>query len=189
MKTLIINGHPDPKSYNNALAENYYKGAQESGKDVSFINLRDLDFNPNLAFGYRKRTDLEPDLEQAIAQLQAAQHLVWIFPVWWGSFPALMKGFIDRTFLPGISYGPKKGKGLPDQLWKGKTAHIIFTSDSPKWYFRLYLHRPVLQQMKKSILQFCGVRKIKHTHISIIKNSSDSFREKYLQKVYLQGKK
>ncbi|MDX1447271.1 NAD(P)H-dependent oxidoreductase [Lishizhenia sp.] len=188
MKTLVINGHPDPESYNYALSEAYIKGAQESGLEIQSIHLKDLKFNPNLSYGYRKRSDLEPDLEHAIQLMQEADHLVWIFPVWWAGLPALMKGFIDRTFLPGITYGPKKGKGLPDKLWKGKTARLIFTSDSPKWYFRLFLHRPVLQQMKKGVLQFCGVGSIKHTHISIIKNSSEKFRKNHLERVHLLGK-
>ncbi|SFT54267.1 Putative NADPH-quinone reductase (modulator of drug activity B) [Lishizhenia tianjinensis] len=186
MKILVINGHPDPESYNYALSEAYYKGAQEEGLEIQILHLKDLEFNPNLKFGYRKRSTLEPDLEKAINLMNEADHLVWIFPVWWASLPALLKGFIDRSFLPGITYAPQKG--LPKKLWKGKTARLIFTSDSPKWYFRLYLHRPVLQQMKKGVLQFCGVGKVKYTHISIVKNSTDTFRNKYLEKVLLLGK-
>lgn len=62
---LIINGHPDKESFNFALAESYKKGAIASGADVKEINIRELNFNPNLQFGYRKRTELEPDLIDA----------------------------------------------------------------------------------------------------------------------------
>jgi putative NADPH-quinone reductase len=62
------------------------------------INIADLDFNPNLEFGYRKRTELEPDLLEAIEKIKKADHIVWVFPMWWYGYPALMKGFIDRAF-------------------------------------------------------------------------------------------
>ena len=61
-KVLIINGHPDKESFNFALSEAYKKGAEESGAEIQVINIRELNFNPNLQFGYRKRTELEPDL-------------------------------------------------------------------------------------------------------------------------------
>lgn len=79
---LIINGHPDKESYNFALAAAYKKGAVSAGANIQEINIRDLKFNPNLEFGYRKRTELEPDLLKAQEQLKWADQLVWIFPVW-----------------------------------------------------------------------------------------------------------
>ena len=68
---LIINGHPDAKSYNSALADAYQKGANASGADMKTINIRDLDFNPNLQYRYRQRTELEPDL------LQVQELILW----------------------------------------------------------------------------------------------------------------
>lgn len=68
-KILIINGHPDQESYNFALAAAYRKGAQSTDAEIKEIVIRDLDFNPNLQFGYRKRTELEPDLLEAQEKL------------------------------------------------------------------------------------------------------------------------
>ncbi|VVV02583.1 NAD(P)H-dependent oxidoreductase [Mesonia oceanica] len=137
---LIINGHPDKKSFNYALAEAYKNGAAKSKAKISQIDIADLNFNPNLKFGYRQRTPLEPDLIEAIEKIKKATHLVWVFPMWWYSYPALMKGFIDRSFLPGITFEPVKGKALPKKLLKGKTARLIITADTPKWYN--YLVKP-----------------------------------------------
>ena len=61
-KILIINGHPDKESFNYGLSDAYKKGAISSGAEIKEINIRELNFNPNLQFGYRKRTELEPDL-------------------------------------------------------------------------------------------------------------------------------
>jgi len=99
MNILIIVGHPNAESYNFALADAYEAGAQSSkNTDVRRINLRDLDFSPNLEFGYRKRTELDPDLLAAWEDTRWADHLVWVCLVWRGSVPAIRKGFIDRVF-------------------------------------------------------------------------------------------
>ncbi|RIJ46008.1 flavodoxin family protein [Maribellus luteus] len=188
-QVLIINGHPDKQSFNRALAEAYQAGAAKTNTSVTTLNIGDLDFNPNLQFGYRKRTDLEPDLQDALEKIKKAQHIVWVFPMWWSGYPALMKGFIDRTFLPGITFQPIEGKPLPKKLLKGKTSRIIITSDTPSWYDYLYLRRPAINQLKKGTLQFCGISPVKVTYISPIKNSSDKFRDKWLKKVSLLGEK
>jgi len=185
---LIINGHPDKQSYNYALSKAYKEGANKTNAVITQINISDLDFNPNLEFGYRQRTELEPDLIDAIEKIKKADHIAWIFPVWWYSYPALMKGFIDRTFLPGITFEPVEGKALPNKLLKGKTARIIITADTPKWYDYLFMKRPTINQFKKGTLEFCGISPVKVTYIAPIKNSSFNFREKWLKKVFLLGK-
>ncbi|WP_028890112.1 NAD(P)H-dependent oxidoreductase [Tenacibaculum ovolyticum] len=186
---LIINGHPDKESFNYALSAAYIKGVNKTDAELTQINISDLDFNPNLRFGYRKRMELEPDLVDAIDKIKKADHIVWIFPIWWGGYPALMKGFIDRTFLPGVTFQPIEGKPLPKKLLKGKSARLIITSDTPKWYDFLIMKRPAINQFKKGTLQFCGINPVKVTFISVIKDSTLNFREKWLKKVVLLGEK
>ncbi len=182
-KILIINGHPDKESFNAKLAETYLQGSKESNADISLINIRDLDFNPNLEFGYRKRTNLEPDLLSSIEKIKEANHIVWIFPMWWYGYPALMKGFIDRTFLPGITFEYVSGKSVPKKLLQGKTGRIIITADTPKWYDRFFMKSPAINQFKKGTLEFCGINPVKVTYISPIKDSTEKFRNKWIEKV------
>ncbi|KAA2224055.1 NAD(P)H-dependent oxidoreductase [Chryseobacterium sediminis] len=188
-KIAIINGHPNKDSFNFGVAEAYRAGAVETGAEVKEIVIRDLNFNPNLQFGYQKRMELEPDLMKAWEIIQWADHLVWIHPVWWGGFPALMKGFIDRLFLPGMAYKYRENSVWWDKLLKGKTAHIITTLDQPGWYYRLFFGRPSVNQLKKSILEYCGVKPVKLTYIGIIRNSKDEQRSQWLRKVKELGKK
>ena len=103
-KIVVINGHPDKESFCSALAEQYKIGADSSKANCQLIHLADLEFSPNLKYGYRKRTELEPDLLMAWELIKEADHIVWVYPVWWGSLPAIMKGFIDRLFLPGFAF-------------------------------------------------------------------------------------
>ena len=186
-QVLIINGHPDKESFNYALSEAYLKGVSKTNAIISKINIAELEFNPNLQFGYRKRMELEPDLVLAIEKIKKADHIVWVFPMWWYGYPALMKGFIDRIFLPSITYLPIAGKALPEKLLKGKSARLIITADTPKWYDFLVMKSPAINQFKNGTLKFCGINPVKTTYIASIKNSTSAFRAKWLNKVTLLG--
>ena len=188
-KIALINGHPNNESLNFALAAAYKKGAKNSGAEVKEIIIRDLDFNPNLQFGYQKRMDLEPDLIKAWEIIQWADHLVWVHPVWWGGLPAITKGFIDRLFLPGLAFKYRENSVWWDKFLTGKTAHIITTLDQPSWYYRILYGRPSINQLKKSTLEFCGIKPVKVTYIGIIKNSKEEQRKKWIEKVYLLGER
>ncbi|OUL60217.1 NAD(P)H-dependent oxidoreductase [Flavobacterium sp. AJR] len=186
---LIINGHPNPASFNFALVEAYKKGALKTDAKVETITIADLKFSPNLKFGYQKRTELEPDLIESWDKIKKADHLVWIHPVWWGGLPAITKGFIDRLFLPGMAFQYRENSVWWDKLLKGKTAHIITTLDQPGWYYRLVFGRPSVNQLKKSTLEFCGITPVKVSYIGVIKTSDNNQREKWLTKVYNFGLK
>lgn len=103
-KILIINGHPNRDAFNFGIAQSYKDCAIDSGAEVTEIIIAELNFNPNLQFGYQKIMELEPDLVEAWEKIIWADHLVWIHPVWWGGLPAITKGFIDRLFLPGRAF-------------------------------------------------------------------------------------
>ncbi|MEL6190870.1 MAG: NAD(P)H-dependent oxidoreductase [Bacteroidota bacterium] len=186
-KVLVINGHPDKESFNYALSEAYLEGLKDTDTQVEVLNIADLDFNPNLRFGYRKISELEPDLLDAIDKIKQADHMVWILPMWWYGMPALMKGFIDRIFLPGFFFKYQKGKAFPKQLLNGKTSRIIITADTVRWYDYLFMGSPLINQFKKGTLEFCGVKPVKVTYIAPIKDSSNSFRAKWLKKVKKLG--
>lgn len=141
-----------------------------------------------MAFGYRKRTELEPDLLDAWDKIKWADHLVWIHPVWWGGLPAITKGFIDRLFLPGFAFQYRENSIWWDKLLKGKTGHIITTIDQPGYYYRWMYGRPSINQLKKSTLQFCGISPVKVTTLGVVKTSTQELRLRWLQKVNHLGK-
>jgi NAD(P)H dehydrogenase (quinone) len=188
-KILIINGHPNKDSFNFGLVEAYRKGSELAHAEIQEIVIADLKFNPNLQFGYQKRTELEPDLLEAWEKILWADHLVWIHPVWWGGLPAITKGFIDRLFLPGFAFQYRENSSFWDKLLKGKTAHIITTLDQPGWFYRFYFRRPSVNQLKRSTLQFCGIRPVKVSYIGVIKGSTPNMRELWLKKAENWGRK
>ncbi|OUS73686.1 NADPH:quinone reductase [Paenibacillus sp. MY03] len=186
---LIINGHPDSASFNAALADAYATGALGSGAQVRRLNLAELAFNPNLSFGYRKRTELEPDLIRAQELIRWAHHLVFVYPTWWGAMPALLKGFIDRVFLPGFAFKYRENSALWDKLLVGRTAHLLVTMDTPSWYNRLVYRNAGHIVMKKNILKFCGINPVRITELTPIKPSTPEQRAKWLKKAKTLGEK
>lgn len=188
-KILIINGHPDKESFNFALANAYKTGALAAGHEVQEIIVRDLVFNPNLQFGYRKRTDLEPDLLDVREKITWANHMIIIYPVWWGSVPAMLKGFLDRVLLPGFAFKKRENSVWWDKFLTNKSARIICTMDQPSWYYRLVYARPSTNAMKKATLEFCGIKPVRVTSIGPIRLSKDSYRSNWLKKVEVLGKK
>lgn len=186
-KILVINGHPNAESFNRALADAYISGAEKSGAEVKVLTIADLNFNPSLQFGYQQRMELEPDLVNAQELILWAEHLAWVHPVWWGGLPAVTKGFIDRVFLPGFAFKYRENSVWWDKLLAGRTARIITTLDQPSWYYRFAFGRPSVNQLKKSTLQFCGVKPVKVTYIGPIRQSKKDFRAKMIQQLTTLG--
>lgn len=188
-KILIINGHPDKESFNFGISEAYKKGAKEAGAEVKEISIRELSFNPNLEFGYRKRMELEPDLIASQEKILWSEHLVIVYPVWWGGFPAIMKGFFDRTFLAPFSYKKRENSLWWDKMLGGRSARVICTLDQPGWSYWLMFGKPSHHAIKKSILHFTGVKPVKITSIGPLKDSKQVWRKQWIGKIEKMGRR
>lgn len=186
-RILVILGHPNDESLCCSLAKSYIDGARASGNEIQFIALGQLAFDPVLHGGYASPQVLEPDLEAAQAAISWAQHLVFVYPIWWGAMPALLKGFIDRVFLPGFAFKYREGSHLWDRLLSGRSAQLIVTMDSPPWYFRWISRMPGHNQMRRTILEFCGIEPVAITSLGPVKGATQQQREKWLAQARRSG--
>ncbi|WP_291856459.1 NAD(P)H-dependent oxidoreductase [Marinilabilia sp.] len=184
---LIINGHPDKNSLCCSLAETYKEGCKSNGANCTLVNLADLHFDPILHHGYKQRTELEPDLVKMQEAILKADHLVFVYPTWWGTYPALLKGFIDRVFLPGFAFKYRENSLFWDKYFKGKTARLIVTMDTPKWYYSLVYKSPGHNSLRKGILEFCGIKPVRISVFGPVKTSDDKKRSKWLSQVRKLG--
>ncbi len=182
-RVLVILGHPDRDSFCGALATAYREAAIAAGDAVRRIDLGELQFDPVLWQGYRQVQPLEPDLQQAQADILWAEHLVFVYPNWWGTMPALLKGFIDRTFLPGFAFKYHRDDPFWDRLLAGRSAQLLVTMDTPTWYYRWFFKMPGHEQMRRTILEFCGVKPVRIQVFSPIRSASDAQRSRWLQQV------
>lgn len=153
-KILIILGHPDTNSFCYHLCETYLNAAKNNGAEVKQIIVAELSFNPSLKYGYKKTTSLEKDLLESQKLIKWADHLVFIYPIWWGTMPALLKGFIDRVFIPGFAFKYRTNSICWDKLLIDKTARVITTMDAPYLIYRLLYGRSGHYQIKNLFWSF-----------------------------------
>jgi NAD(P)H dehydrogenase (quinone) len=166
---VVILGHPDSTSFCGALARSYADGARAVGATVREITLGNLSFDPVLRHGYAQIQPLEPDLVAAQGSITWADTLVFVYPTWWGAVPAVLKGFIDRTFLPGFAFNYRENSRLWDRLLAGRSARLLVTMDSPPWYYRWVMRQPGHQMMRRATLGFSGVKPVRTSEFGSVR--------------------
>lgn len=184
---LVVLGHPTPKSLSDALATAYTEGLKKAGREVKVLALRDLKFDPHLRAGFSGKQILEPDLKSAQDAILRAAHVAWFFPTWWAGPPALVKGFIDRVFLPGYAFSYRKGQALPDALLKGRSARVVTTMDSPSFWYQLWHRSAVHASVVNATLKFVGFGPVKSSTLYRQKDLSAEARRKFLRNVERLG--
>lgn len=179
---LVIDGHPNPSSLTAALADAYTAAATRAGATVERLTLRELTFDPVLHLGLRGSQPLEPDLVRAQELLTTADHVAVLAPVWWGSTPALLKGFFDRTLEAKWAYHYRR-LGLPHGHLTGRSARFIMLADSPGFYLALVQGNPTRKQVARTTLKFCGFSPVRVTRFSPVRTASAEKRAAWIRKV------
>ena len=188
-RITIIQGHPDPAGnrFCHSLADAYAEGAEAAARDVRRIEVSNLDF-PLL----RTQADWETGTPPAsiVAAQQAigwAEHLVVVYPLWQGMMPALLKGFFEQVFRPGLT------KTADPRVWmsllKGRSARIVVTMGMPALFYRWYFGAHGLKSLERSILAFIGVRPIRETLIGMVESASEKRRKAWFDKLRALGER
>lgn len=160
MRVLLIDGHPDADRLSAHLLD-VYEAALPGGTLLRRLAIRDMGFEGDLPRGYAEIPPLEPDLADALAEIEACDHLVLAFPLWWGGEPARMKGFWDRILLPLRAFRYHERDPFWDRLLKGRSADLLITMDTPPAYLRLAYFDPVGWRYRRQVLGFVGFRPIR----------------------------
>jgi NAD(P)H dehydrogenase (quinone) len=168
MRVLLIDGHPGPARLSAHLLDTY-QAALPEGTEVDRIAIRDLAFNPDLTRGYVELPPLEPDLDRALALIEGCDHLVLVFPLWWGAEPARLKGFWDRVLLPRRAFRYHRDEPWWDRLLAGRSADVIVTMDTPPVYLRLAYFDPVGWRYRRQVLGFVGFRPIRLHYFGMVR--------------------
>src|SRR5690242_17084044 len=186
-KVLVILGHPRLHSFCEALADAYVEGAHGAGADVRRLSLVDFAFEPNVLVPSPRDQAQEPAVAEAVGLVAWADHLVFVFPTWWGTMPALMKGFLDRVLMPGFAFQEHdEGSGW-DKLLTGRSAHLLTTMDTPTWVYRWIYKAPGLNSLARATLGFCGIEPVRTTIFGVVKDSDSAKRERWLQEARAHG--
>jgi 1,4-dihydroxy-2-naphthoate polyprenyltransferase len=190
VNVLVVLGHPRTDSFCGALAEAYREGGREAGVDVRELVVADCEFDPDVHAECPSDQFLEPDLREAERDIEWADHLVFVYPNWWGTMPARLKGFFDRLFRPGFAFAfYEEGEGAgKEELLDGKTAELIVTMDMPAWVYRFIVRQPGNNALKRATLGYAGVDTTRVTNLGPIEDSSLEQREDWLEDVRELGR-
>jgi 1,4-dihydroxy-2-naphthoate polyprenyltransferase len=173
-RVLIIDGHPRHDSFGAALAQACQKAARGRYAESDLLCLRSLEFDP-----VHRGQALEPSLQSAQGAIQRADIIIFVYPTWWGTVPALLKGFLDRVLLPGFAFAERSDGGW-DGLLGGRTALLITTMDTPRWVYRWLLGAPGIRAMRDATLGFCGIHPVKTLAFGPVRTSSLRLRRRWL---------
>jgi putative NADPH-quinone reductase len=163
MKILVINGHPDPAPTHlcAALADAYARGAEAAGHEVTRLSVGALKFEMIRSLKDYQSAERSDDMDAARDLVRAAQHLVFVFPIWFGSPPGLLKGFFEQLMRYG--YTLSSPQAVMDSLLSGKSARLIVTMGAPLPLYRLVLGGHGLSGLTRGLLWATGVKPIRQT--------------------------
>lgn len=186
MRCLLILAHPRRDSLCGALFDAYAAGARQAGAECRVLILSEMQFDPNVHAASPELQPLEPCLVRAQRDIAWAEHLVFVYPTWWGTFPALLKGFLDRVLTPGFAFRHVTHDRW-DKLLAGRTADLITTMDTPPLVYRLIYRAPGRQALARSTLGYCGVRTVRIETFGPVVASSAAQRSGWLERVRSSG--
>ncbi len=184
----IIQGHPDPGGGRlcHALADAYAEGAARAGHAVRSIDVAQLDF-PLL----RSRQDFEtgeppPSIREAQDLIRQADHLLICYPLWHGTMPALLKGFIEQVFRPGFALEYAEGK-WPVKLLAGRSARIVVTMGMPVLAYRWFFLAHSLKSFERNVLRFSGISPVRESLFGMVDAAGDAKRQKWFARMHKLG--
>ncbi len=184
MKILIVLGHPDSTSLNHAIAHAIRDDLLNDGHDVIFHDLYKEGFSPLLAAEEIPESgNIDPLVEAHCDELISADCIVIVHPNWWGQPPAILKGWVDRVFRPGIAYrfeAGDGGEGIPIGLLSA-SAVIINTSNTPADREQTAFGDPLETIWRRCIFDLCGVKNFYRRMFSVVVTSTMEQRLRWIE--------
>lgn len=187
-RILVINGHPDPAPTHlcAALADAYVRGANEAGHEITRLDVGALDFPLVRSLEDYKSSVIVPDMQRAQDLIKHAQHLVFVFPIWFGSPPALLKGFLEQLLRTG--YSLSSPQAAMSSILTGKSARLIVPMGMPTSLFRFVLGGHGLAGLEKGLFLVTGVSPVRRTLLGGSVEADPAKRAKWLQQTEALGR-
>ncbi|MCB6177430.1 NAD(P)H-dependent oxidoreductase [Rhodobacter sp. Har01] len=161
LRCLVVLAHPVPHSLAARLAALVAAQAGAAGWDVRHCDLYARGFDPNLSKPERESyySDFHGEAARELEELAWAEVIVLVFPTWWFGFPAILKGWFDRVWAPGLAYdhAPAYGPMIP-RLHGLRAVLAVTTMGAPWWVETLVMRRPLQRILRLGIVRPCAPR-------------------------------
>ena len=183
----VILAHPDPKSFNHAIAQTVVGQLEGNGHDAFLHDLYAENFQPLLTDKELLKDALLPTaIRRHCKEIGQAEGIVIIHPNWWGQPPAILKGWIDRVIRPGMAYeflDGDSGEGIPKGLLKAKAAVVLNTSNTQPERERNTFGDPLETIWRNCVFGLCGVGTFYRRTFSVVVTSTEDQRKEWLDEV------
>ena len=188
-KIVVIDGHPDSELDHlvHALAEAYADGARLAGHHVTGIRVATLDFPILSSASVFHDEPPPPDVHDVQVAIQRADHVTILFPLWFGTAPALLQGFFEQVFRPGYAREREPGDAVGKALLTGKSAHLVVTMAMPVWALRWVFGAPGLKTLERHLLKFVGFAPIRRSLFGRVESVDDSTRRSWIERIRNAG--
>lgn len=186
-KVFILMGNPDMDTLSKKMADAYEAGALEAGHEVRRQNLPEMKFDPILHKGYRVIQELEPDLKTFQDNVKWSDHFVVVYPNWWCTTPALLKGLFDRAWLPGFAFNFHKGDWWWTARLRGRSARIILLANTSP-FIQWFLFGEFTNELQRATLGFAGFSPIPISIFYPSETISEPKKAAWLEKVRSLGR-
>ena len=189
MQTTIVYAHPYEGSLNHAILERLVASLEAKGHPVTVLDLYAEQFNPVLSaadlavYGEGKTTD--PQVERYVQILDQTEQIIFIYPIWWGGMPAVLKGFVDRVLVKGFAYDYSDNP-IPQALLKGRTGWVITTHDTVGFFARLFM-QDYGRVLARHILRMVGIRPVQQSQLAYVRGSKPEKIAAFLDKIQAQA--
>lgn len=184
-RALVLFAHPCPESFSAALHGRVVEALSGSGWDVDDCDLNAERFDPVLSEAERRGYHEAPDNIAPVApyvdRLRAADALVMVFPIWNFGYPAILKGFLDRVFLPDVSFRLEGGKVRPNLTRIRKLAAV--TTYGGTRMRALLVGDPPRKCVTRAVWHVCRPDKMKYLALYDMNRASDGKRAAFLARV------
>jgi putative NADPH-quinone reductase len=187
MNISIILAHPNPGSFNHAIANAAADALRQGGHQVILHDLYHEQFPPLMsAAEFQKDTKLEPVVARHCKEVAEADGIIIVHPNWWGMPPAILKGWIDRVLRPEVAYRfleGDQGEGVPVGLLKAKAAIVFNTANTLDERERKVFGDPLETLWKNCVFGLCGVKNVHRRTFSVVVTSTPQQRADWLVEV------
>lgn len=187
MRISVILAHPDPGSFNHALAETATEQLRAAGHQVDFHDLYREGFAPLLpSEEIPAGAELPPQVAAHCLEIAAADGIVIVHPDWWGQPPAILTGWLDRVLRPGVAYNFLEGdggEGVPVGLLAARTALVLNTANTPPEREAAAFGDPLESIWKRCVFGLCGVADVRRVTFAVMVTSTPEQRAAWLAEV------
>lgn len=187
MKVTVIYSHPWEGSFNHAILKTVKESLIRNKHTFNIIDLNKEGFNPVFKVKelslFKLGKYLDPKVGKYQKMILNSDHLIFIFPIWWGDVPAILRGFFDKVFLKKWAYDQTDAGFLKGKLNFIKSSSLIMTMGAPKVYYHLSLKSSIRKNIAVRILKMCGIKKSDLIAFCSIDKSTGLSRKKWLEEI------